>query len=92
MSVTFGVNPKLRLVLFFNLLLLVSVLGFSQGKTNLELTDIFSLEYVSDPQVSPDGTRVIYVRNFKDIMTDRNLSKPLDCQFRRKRQSTTDHG
>ena len=49
-----------------------SVVGQSDNK--LELTDIFSLEYVSDPQISPDGTRIIYVRNFKDIMTDRNLS------------------
>ncbi|NAS32656.1 prolyl oligopeptidase family serine peptidase [Flavobacteriaceae bacterium R38] len=45
-----------------------------QSKTNLELTDIFDMEFVSDPQIAPDGTRIIYVRNFKDIMTDRNLS------------------
>ncbi|MEH6405646.1 MAG: S9 family peptidase [Leeuwenhoekiella sp.] len=46
----------------------------AQIKTNLELTDIFSMEYVSDPQISPDGSKIIYVRNFSDIMTDRNLS------------------
>ena len=46
----------------------------SQQKSNLELLDIFSMEYVSDPQISPDGTRIIYVRNFKDVMSDRNLS------------------
>ncbi len=49
-------------------------IAFGQQKKNLELTDIFSLEYVSDPQISPDGTKIIYVRNFKDIMTDKNLS------------------
>ncbi|MDX1545056.1 MAG: S9 family peptidase, partial [Christiangramia sp.] len=38
------------------------------------MTDIFDYEYVSDPQISPDGKKIIYVRNFKDIMTDRNLS------------------
>lgn len=32
--------------------------------------DIFSLEYVSDPQISPDGTQVVYVRNSNNIMTD----------------------
>jgi acylaminoacyl-peptidase len=32
--------------------------------------DIFSLEYASDPQISPDGTQVVYVRNSNDIMTD----------------------
>jgi dipeptidyl aminopeptidase/acylaminoacyl peptidase len=32
--------------------------------------DIFNLEMVSDPQVSPDGRRVVYVRTSMDIMTD----------------------
>ncbi len=49
-------------------------LGFSQVQSNLELLDIFNMEYVSDPQISPDGSKIIYVRNFKDVMTDRNLS------------------
>ncbi|MDC6389389.1 S9 family peptidase [Maribacter sp. PR1] len=46
----------------------------AQTKSNLELTDIFDYEFVSDPQISPDGSKIIYVRNFKDIMTDKNLS------------------
>ena len=36
--------------------------------------DIFEIEYVSDPQISPRGNKVLYQRNFKDIMTDQNLS------------------
>ena len=36
--------------------------------------DIFEIEYASDPQISPSGDRVLYLRNFKDIMSDRNLS------------------
>ncbi len=36
--------------------------------------DIFEIEYASDPQISPGGDKVLYLRNFKDIMTDRNLS------------------
>ncbi|MEL6674156.1 MAG: S9 family peptidase [Bacteroidota bacterium] len=36
--------------------------------------DIFEIEFASDPQISPDGKQIVYVRNFKDIMTDRNLS------------------
>lgn len=39
-----------------------------------EPLDIFDLEYASDPQISPDGRTVVYVRNFKDIMTDKNRS------------------
>tara|TARA_R110002073_G_scaffold4213_1_gene27946 strand:+ start:83517 stop:85550 length:2034 start_codon:yes stop_codon:yes gene_type:complete len=62
--------------LFITILLLVVIVPFSysQVKSNLELIDIFNMEYVSDPQISPDGSRIIYVRNFKDIMTDKNLS------------------
>ena len=32
--------------------------------------DVFGLEWVSDPQISPDGRRIVYVRNSMDIMTD----------------------
>lgn len=46
----------------------------AQTPTTLQASDIFDIEYVSDPQISPDGSKVLYVRNFKDIMTDRNLS------------------
>ncbi len=54
--------------------LLAGTLLYPQQKSPMQLTDVFDLEYVSDPQISPDGSRVVYVRNFKDIMTDRNLS------------------
>jgi len=36
--------------------------------------DVFQLEYVSDPQISPDGEKIVYVRNSMDIMTDRTHS------------------
>lgn len=61
---------QLLLVLFLGCLSLVQ----SQTKTNLELVDIFNMEFISDPQISPDGNQVLYVRNFKDVMTDKNLS------------------
>ena len=32
--------------------------------------DIFELEVANDPQVSPDGTHVTYVRRSNDVMTD----------------------
>ena len=37
----------------------------------LKLMDVFHLEYASDPQVSPDGKHVAYVRNFADVMKDK---------------------
>lgn len=61
-----------RLICFAALLLLGGQI-FSQSPV-FEPLDVFDLEYISDPQVSPDGQRIIYVRNFKDIMTDQNLS------------------
>lgn len=46
----------------------------AQEKTLLELKDLFNMEYVSDVQISPDGAQTVFVRNFKDIMTDRDYS------------------
>jgi Tol biopolymer transport system component len=40
----------------------------------LNASDIFNLQYASDPQISPDGKRIVYVRTFADIMTDKRLS------------------
>lgn len=36
--------------------------------------DVFELEYAADPQISPDGSQIVYVRTFMDIMTDRPRS------------------
>ena len=40
----------------------------------MQLSDVFELEYASDPQISPDGEYVAYVRNFMDIMKDKQRS------------------
>ncbi len=36
--------------------------------------DVFQVQFPSAPQISPDGKRVVYVRAFADIMSDRRLS------------------
>jgi dipeptidyl aminopeptidase/acylaminoacyl peptidase len=36
--------------------------------------DLFDLEIASDPQISPDGTRIAYVRRSNDVMSDRARS------------------
>ena len=33
--------------------------------------DLFNLEVATDPQISPDGRTIAYVRNSNDIMTDK---------------------
>ncbi|HSR52754.1 MAG TPA: S9 family peptidase [Acidobacteriota bacterium] len=37
--------------------------------------DVFELEYASDPRISPDGSRIVYVRNSFDIMKDRRQGR-----------------
>jgi len=37
-------------------------------------TDVFDLEYAANPQVSPDGERIVYERRSNDIMTDSTRS------------------
>ncbi len=34
-------------------------------------TDVFELEVAAEPQISPDGSQVVYVRRSNDIMSDR---------------------
>ena len=42
---------------------------------HLQPIDIFDLEYASEPQIAPDGSRIVYTRQSMDIMDDqRNAS------------------
>tara|TARA_B100000809_G_scaffold20340_1_gene17893 strand:- start:478 stop:999 length:522 start_codon:yes stop_codon:yes gene_type:complete len=41
------------------------------GNSLFEAKDTFSLQYDSDPQIFPDGKKIVYIRNSNDIMTDR---------------------
>ncbi|WP_224491447.1 S9 family peptidase [Robertkochia flava] len=43
----------------------------AQQKQSFDYLDVFELEYISDPQISPDGKHVVYVRNYFDIMDDK---------------------
>ena len=61
---------------FYSLLtcsFLVLQLVQSHGQ-NFEPIDVFQLEHIDDPQISPDGNRIVYARTFRDVMTDRTLS------------------
>lgn len=53
--------------------LMLSVLGISQNqKENFSYLDVFELQYVSDPQISPDSKMVVYRRSGFDIMKDKS--------------------
>ena len=41
-----------------------------QALDPLEPMDVFQLELAADPQISPDGSEVIYVRRHMDVMAD----------------------
>ena len=48
--------------------------AFASADNHLETfinTDVFELEVATDPQISPDGRMIAYVRSSNDIMTDR---------------------
>jgi acylaminoacyl-peptidase len=49
-------------------------LAGQQAQAVLGPLDVFEFEYARDPQISPDGSRILYVRQFSDIMTDRNYT------------------
>ena len=60
------IYSKLFLLTFFILTI--------RTEENLNLfdpMDVFELEWASDPQVSPDGKKIVYVRKSNDIMKDR---------------------
>ena len=41
-------------------------------KENFSYLDVFALQYVQDPQISPDGKSIVYRRSGFDIMKDRS--------------------
>ena len=59
---------------FLTFLLLASSLPVAAQTDHFAELDVFNLEYTSDPQISPDGEWVVYVRQFADVMTDMNYS------------------
>lgn len=63
-------RPFLSIVIVF-----AAVTSFAEESTRFEYMDVFQIEYASDPQISPDGTRAVYVRNSMDVMEDRRRSE-----------------
>ncbi|MFT5140163.1 MAG: hypothetical protein ACI9CB_001824, partial [Rhodothermales bacterium] len=42
----------------------------AQEKPAFSAMDVFELEWATQPQFSPDGSKVVYIRNSMDIMQD----------------------
>ena len=57
--------------LLFTLIICLTSYNLSLGQSLFQPKDIFELEYASDPQISPDGKQIAYIRRGMDIMKDR---------------------
>lgn len=51
-------------------LLFLTVATAASAADRFSALDVFELENAADPQISPDGRQVVYVRQSNDIMTD----------------------
>jgi dipeptidyl aminopeptidase/acylaminoacyl peptidase len=40
----------------------------------LTASDVFNLQFAESPQISPDGKKIVYVRSFSDVMSDKRYS------------------
>ncbi len=64
--------------LYFTVLLLfLGSFTFSQNpeKPAFSRMDVFGLQWANDPQISPDGTQIVYERKSMDIMRDRRTAR-----------------
>ncbi|MEM7611409.1 MAG: S9 family peptidase [Pseudomonadota bacterium] len=63
----------MRLLILTTVLLASATLHASDAKP-LQSADVFDLEFAVDPQISPDGRQIAYLRMSNDIMTDQALT------------------
>lgn len=63
---------KIRIPIY--LLFLMIFVADVQAQTPFQSLDVFDLQWVDNPQISPNGDQVVYQRRGMDIMTDRRTS------------------
>ena len=66
---------KFKFLLLPLISLLVTQTTFAQDHPPFSSMDIFELEWVTDPQISPDGNTIVYIRNGMDIMKDQRTRR-----------------
>ncbi|MGI9542078.1 MAG: prolyl oligopeptidase family serine peptidase [Cyclobacteriaceae bacterium] len=66
---------KYALLAYNICLVLLSTDLHAQPTTLFSKMDVFELEWVASPQVSPDGSQIVYQRRGMDIMKDRKTSR-----------------
>lgn len=65
---------RYALVSFCLLAFGLPVLAQEAPANRISAMDIFNFQYALDPQISPDGTKIVYVRRFAEIMSDKRDS------------------
>jgi dipeptidyl aminopeptidase/acylaminoacyl peptidase len=63
-----------RMTITVSLLLVFCMLALRSNADSLVVSDYLDLEDVSDPQISPDGSRVLYTREWVDRQNDERAS------------------
>ncbi len=68
-------SKRLRLAAAATYLFLLPLASVAQENADLlEPIDVFHIQVASDPRISPDGKRIVYVRQSADISSDRRVS------------------
>ena len=68
-------KAKITFTLLLPLILSTNLLFTQENPKLFHPMDVFDLEWANDPQVSPNGNTVIYVRQSNDIMKDRTRAR-----------------
>jgi len=61
--------------LIFVIFLAVPSITNASDRVPFDRMDVFALEWVSSPRISPDGQRIVYNRNSMDVMKDGKTSR-----------------
>jgi dipeptidyl aminopeptidase/acylaminoacyl peptidase len=64
----------LKILWFYLVLAFCGGVRADEALPPLAIEDVFNIQLATDPQISPDGKRIVYVRQFSDIMTDKRHS------------------
>jgi len=75
---------RTKSVFFALFILILAGVPSTPGQVSQDILtpmDIFDLEFLLDPQISPDGTQILYTRNFTDVSTDMRYSSIWTIDF-----------
>lgn len=72
---------KLLILLLVPIFLITPDQNVQAQTSTFDYLDVFDLQFVDNPQISPDGNTIIYVRHQFDIMSDRRYTNLWSISF-----------